>query len=122
MVNQSIRTIKIYYCYAREDDALREQLARHLSPLRRLRYITGWYNRDIQAGTDWEREDQTHLDTAHIILLLLSADFFASDYQYTVEMRRALEKHKDGTAHVIPILLRPVRWEETPIGKLSALP
>ncbi|MBA2681222.1 MAG: toll/interleukin-1 receptor domain-containing protein [Ktedonobacteraceae bacterium] len=93
-----------------------------MSPLRRLRYITGWFNRDIEAGTDWERESEVHLDTASIILLLVSPDFFASDYCYTVEMQRALKKHKAGTAHVIPILLRPVAWKNTPIGELSALP
>jgi serine/threonine protein kinase len=119
---QSIRTIKIFYCYAQEDDALREELARHLSPFRRLRYITGWYNRDIRAGTDWEQDSRTHLEAAHIILLLLSAHFFASDYHYAVEMEQAIRKHNAGLARVIPILLRPVAWKETPIGELSALP
>jgi len=52
----------------------------------------------------------------------MSADFIASDYCYTVEMARALERHKAGTAHVIPILLRPVDWEKTPLGVLSPLP
>jgi len=122
MTDQSVQAIKIFFCYAHEDEALREQLARHLSPLQRLRQITGWFDRDIQAGTDWEREIETHLDTANIILLLVSADFIASDYCYTVEMGRALEKHKAETARVIPIILRPVDWEETPIGKLDALP
>ena len=122
MVAQSTYTIKIFYCYAQEDDALREELARHLSPFRRLRYITAWYNRHIQAGTDWEKESRTHLDAANIILLLLSADFFASDYHYAVEVERAIRRHKAGTAHVIPILLRPVDWKETPIGELRALP
>ncbi len=122
MVSQAMSTIKVFYCYAHEDDALREQLAKHLSPLRRLRYITGWYDRDIQAGIDWERESEAHLDTANIILLLISADFFASDYHYNVEMQQALAKHKAGTAHVLPILLRPARWKETPISELSALP
>ena len=119
---QPIHLIKIFFCYAHEDNTLREQLARHLSPLRRLRHITGWFDRDIEAGTDWQHEIETHLDTASIILLLVSADFIASDYCYTVEMKLALEKHKAGTAHVIPIILRPVAWEETPIGELSALP
>jgi hypothetical protein len=122
MAIQPISTIKIFYCYADEDDILREQLANHLSPLQRLRQITGWYNRDIQAGTDWDQEIGSHLDSASIILLLVSADFIASDYCYTVEMQRALKKHRDGTARVIPIILRPVAWEETPIGKLSVLP
>ena len=119
---QSIQPIKIFYCYAHEDDALREQLARHLSPLRRLRDITGWFDHDIQAGADWKREREAQMDAASIILLLISADFMASDYCYTVEMRRALERHRTGTACVIPILLRPVEWEKTSLGGLSPLP
>jgi TIR domain len=93
-----------------------------LSPLQRLRYITGWFYRDIQAGTDWKQEIEKQLDSANIILVLVSADFIASDYCYSVEMEQALEKHQAGTAYVIPIILRPVAWEETPLGELSALP
>lgn len=119
---QAIHPIKVFYCYAHEDDALREQLARHLSPLRRLRDITGWFNRDIQAGTDWEQESEAQMHTASIILLLISADFMASDYCYTVEMKRALDRHRAGTACVIPILLRSVEWERTPLGGLLPLP
>jgi hypothetical protein len=46
----------------------------------------------------------------------------ASDYCYSVEMQRALERHERGEAHVIPIILRPVSWRKTPLGKLQALP
>jgi hypothetical protein len=122
MAVQPVQTIKIFFCYAREDDDLRKQLAVHLSHLQRLRYITGWFDRDIQAGTDWEHEIETRLDAASIILLLISADFIASDYCYTVEMQRALEKQKAGTAHVIPIILRPTMWEDPPLSELQALP
>jgi PleD family two-component response regulator len=45
-----------------------------------------------------------------------------SNYCYGVEMRRALERHKAGDAWVIPIILRPVDWKETPIGDLQVLP
>jgi serine/threonine protein kinase/Flp pilus assembly protein TadD len=117
-----IYPIKIFYCYAHEDDALRKQLASHLSPLRRLRDITGWFDRNIKAGAEWEQESTEQLESANIILLLISADFMASDYCYTVEMTRALERHREGTACVIPILLRPVEWERTPLGMLSPLP
>jgi serine/threonine protein kinase len=122
MVDQSLRPIKIFYCYAPEDRALQEKLAGHLSPLRRLRDITTWVDRDIQAGAEWQREQEAHLETADLLLLLISADFMASDYCYTVGMKRALERHQAGTAHVIPILLRPVEWQKTPLGGLSALP
>jgi hypothetical protein len=62
------------------------------------------------------------LESADIILLLISADFINSRYCYSVEGRCALERHKAGEARVIPILLRPVDWQITPLAKLQALP
>jgi hypothetical protein len=84
--------------------------------------VTGWYDREIQAGTEWEREIEEHLNTASIILLLVSADFVNSDYCYGVEMQRALEMHAQGRAHVLPILLRPVDWQDAPFARLQLLP
>jgi hypothetical protein len=51
-----------------------------------------------------------------------SADFLASDYCYDLEMARAMERHAEGTAHVIPIILRKCDWSDAPFGKLQALP
>ncbi len=122
MVEAKGKVIKIFYCYAPEDRALLDQLEKHLSPMRRLKQITGWFNRDILAGTDWAREIETQINAASLILLLISPDFIHSDYCYGVEMQRALERHENGTAHVIPIILRPVLWEDTPIGRIQVLP
>jgi TIR domain len=116
------RVIKIFYCYAHEDRALRDELEKHLSPLKRLGRITEWYDRDIQAGAAWEREIAAQLDSADIVLLLVSSDFMYSDYCYSREMQRALERHKRREAYVIPILLRPVDWDETPISQLQMVP
>jgi hypothetical protein len=52
-----------------------------------------------------------HLQDASIILLLVSPDFLASDYCYSMEMQWALERHHTGESHVIPILLRPTDWQ-----------
>src|SRR5205085_12062076 len=62
------------------------------------------------------------LNTAHIILLLISPDFMNSDYCYGIEMKRALERHENGDAYVVPIILRYVYWQGEPLGKLQALP
>ena len=59
---------------------------------------------------------------AQIILLLISSDFIASDYCYSIEMQRALERHEKGEARVIPIILRSIDWKNSPFGKLQALP
>jgi hypothetical protein len=113
---------KIFFCYANNDEHLRKNLEKHLTLLKRKGYITSWHDRNITAGATWANEIDTHLTTADIILLLVSPDFMASDYCFDIEMKRAMERHKAGEAKVIPIILRPVAWEETPIGKLQVLP
>jgi len=84
--------------------------------------IATWYDRQITAGTQWAQAIDTHLNSASVILLLISPDFFASDYCYGIEMIQALERHKANEARVIPILLRPVDWEGAPFVHLQALP
>jgi Leucine-rich repeat (LRR) protein len=114
--------LKIFYCYARKDKRLRDELEKHLEPLRRSGQISAWYDREIQPGMDWKQEIDKHLNTSEVILLLISSDFMKSDYCYGREMQQALERHRVGEARVIPVLLRPVDWNETPIQELQALP
>src|SRR5579859_6152721 len=114
--------VKIFFCYAREDEPLLNKLKTHLRPLQREGLIEVWYDRDINAGTEWETEIKQHLNTADIILLLVSPDFMDSDYCYGIEMKRALERRARGEAEVIPVILRHVYWHGEPLGKLQALP
>jgi len=118
----AIIALSIFFSYAHKDEVLRDELEKQLSILRWQGLITEWYDRDIQAGTEWEHEINIHLNTAHIILLLISPDFLASPYCYSIEMTRALERHNAGEACVIPIILRPVDWEGAPFSKLQMLP
>lgn len=90
--------------------------------LQRQGIIDVWNDADISPGSEWEEEIKQHLDTAHIILLLVSPDFMASDYCYSKEMMRAMERHDQEEACVIPIIVRPVYWQIAPFGKLQALP
>jgi tetratricopeptide (TPR) repeat protein len=114
--------IKLFYCYAHEDRPIRDELEKHLSWLKRRYQLTNWHDREILPGEEWERAIDTHLNTAQLILLLISPDFMASDYCYGKEMRRALERHKAGTCRVVPILLRPTYWEDAPFSSLQLLP
>ena len=114
--------VEIFYVYSHIDEKLRIQLGNHLSGLERRGIITGWHDRKIDAGTEWEGEIHEHLNTAHIILLLISSDFLASDYCNNVEMKRAMERHEAGEACVVPVMLRSVVWEDEPFSKLQALP
>lgn len=114
--------IKIFISYAHEDQGLLKQLERHLALLCQQRLISTWDDRDISAGNEWAHEIDTHFNEAEVILLLISAAFLASDYCYSVEMARALERQKQGSARVIPIILRDVDWKKAPFRHLQALP
>jgi CheY-like chemotaxis protein len=114
--------ISIFYAYAPEDERLQRRLEQHLSILEQQGTILAWHKRSIQAGSDWQKAVDTYLNSAQIILLLISANFLASPYCYGIEMQRALERQKCGDALVIPIILRPVDWQESPFGKLEVLP
>ena len=114
--------IKIFYVYSHKDEALREELEKHLLILKRQGLTIEWSDRKIGAGTEWSEAIKTHLDTSHIILLLVSPDFMVSDYCYDVEVKRAMERHNAGEARVIPIILRQVYWEGALFGELQALP
>jgi tetratricopeptide (TPR) repeat protein len=114
--------VEIFFCYAREDEEFRKGLEKQLRVLKRQGIITIWHDREINAGTEWEREIDKHLNSAQIILLLISPDFMDSDYCYGTEMRRAMERHERGEVVVIPIILRPVYFLGAPFGKLQALP
>jgi tetratricopeptide (TPR) repeat protein len=122
MATGPTKTVKLFFCYARKDKAYRDELDQHLSLLKRQKHITTWDDHGISPGSAWEKEIDTHLDSAHLILLLVSRGFLASDYCYGIEMKRALERHEAGTAHVIPIILRPVYWKGAPFSHLQVLP
>jgi tetratricopeptide (TPR) repeat protein len=114
--------VEVFFSYAHEDEKWRQELEKHLSMLKRSDLITAWHDREILAGKEWAQEIDRHLNTAHLILLLISPDFMASDYCWGVELQRAMERHHAGEARVIPILIRPVSWKGAPFGALQALP
>ncbi len=91
-------------------------------PLQRQGIIKLWHDRDISAGAEWEHEINEQLNSSEVILLLVSPSFLASDYCYSKEMQRAIERHERGEVRAIPIILRPCEWQVTPLGKLQALP
>lgn len=115
-------SVKIFCCYAHEDSALHDELEKHLSVLKLSGRISLWDDREIQPGADWKQEIGLQLNSANIILLLISSDFLASNFCYSVEMQTAFNQHKSKNVYIIPVILRPVVWETTPIGQLQALP
>ena len=114
--------VDVFSSYAHEDEKLREELDKQLKALTRSGLIRSWNDRQIAAGSEWERVLNQNLHTADIILLLLSPDFLASDYCYDIELPIAFERHKKDSARAVPVILRPVAWQTTELARLQALP
>lgn len=113
---------EVFISYSHKDERYREQLGAHLSQLRNEGLVSDWHDRKIPPGSEWAEEIDQHVESAQLILLLISPDFLASNYCYEIEMRRALERHAAGSARVIPVILRPADWTSAPFTKLQALP
>ncbi|HST54152.1 MAG TPA: toll/interleukin-1 receptor domain-containing protein [Pyrinomonadaceae bacterium] len=115
--------IEVFISYSHKDDELRAQLETHLSMLKRKGVIREWSDRRIVAGQEWDKHIDRHLESADIILLLVSPDFLASDYCYDIEVTSAMQRHEAGVSRVVPIILRHCDdWQSAPFGKLQALP
>ncbi|NMP28684.1 toll/interleukin-1 receptor domain-containing protein [Rahnella sp. SAP-1] len=110
----------LVFSYSHVDEALRNELEKHLSPLKRMGKIITWHDRRIVPGQEFERQIDHYFSQADIILLLISSDFIASDYCYQIEMTNALERHKRGEAVVIPVILRECAWHQLPFGSIMA--
>lgn len=113
---------KVFFSYSHKDEGLRDQLEAHLAQLKNQGLIESWHDRRIVAGAEFGADISAAMEGADIILLLVSSDFLASSYCYSIEMTRAMERHEAGEARVIPVILRDCDWHPAPFGKLTAVP
>ena len=114
--------LKVFCCFAHEDREIQKLLIKYLSPLQRLGQITIWDENNIGVSVEWEKELHQHLENADIILLLISPDFLASDFCYSLLMQRAIERHKQGSTVTLPLILRPTYLKNMPFSNLLMLP
>ncbi|MEK7395523.1 MAG: COR domain-containing protein, partial [Candidatus Poribacteria bacterium] len=122
IIGSTRKALRLFYSYSHKDEEFRDELETHLKLMQRQGLIESWHDRKITAGDEWKDQIDDNLERADIILLLVSADFIASDYCYDIEMRRALERHDAGEAVVIPVIIRDVNWKRAPFSRLGALP
>lgn len=116
------KALSLFVSYSHADESLKNDLLKHLSPLKRLKLIETWHDRKLKAGDDIDHEISSSLGKSDIALFLLSVDFINSPYCYDVELDKALELQAQGKLTVIPIILRSCLWQHTPLAKLLALP
>ena len=114
--------LSIFLSYSHQDEAMKRRIEVHLATLRRQGKIKPWSDREGEIGSEWDEGIKGHLAQAHIVLLLISADFNASDYIWSVEIDKAMERHDRGEAKVVPIFLKKCDFKDMPYARLQGLP
>jgi hypothetical protein len=99
---------KLFIAADPKDEEFRTELSKNLKPLA----ADVWHEGLVEAGSDVDATVLENLESADIILLLISADFLASDAIFKREWKVALKKHEDKSAKVIPIITRTCNWEQ----------
>lgn len=114
--------IPVFIAYARDDEAFKNALIQHLSVLVDNKTIEHWHDQEIPVGTEWEPQIFARLQTARLIVLLVSSRFLASRYCKEKEMDTALDRHKRGEAVVLPVLVKTCLWDRTRLVDHQILP
>ena len=112
----------IFYSYTRRDEGVLNDLIKHLAPLREEFDVDEWWDRSIQAGQDLHEEIDGHLETADLIILMISSHYLASA-ECMRETKKAMEEKEKRNAIVIPVIVRACAWQDDQeIASLLAVP
>src|ERR1700757_4185002 len=114
--------VRLVYSSAPADYAFREQLSAHLQTLVQNGLLSEWHEQLVPVGSEGAQERHRAWQSADVILLLLSADYLASDAFNRDEMQQALDRHRTGQVRIVPILLCPCDWQPTLVTRLQYLP
>jgi len=112
---------KIFIAYAREDKPLLQKLRTHLNVMKRQQHCEIFYDGEIMPGETWDDRLKAELHTAHIFVLLVTAEFLDSDYVNETELPKILERRSKGEAEVIAVILKDCLWEYTELQHLQVV-
>jgi len=116
-------TVKLFISYSHKDESHKNELELCLKTIKRRLPLEYWDDRQIVAGELVDGQISKNLQEANIVVLLISRNFFASDYCFSTEMEKALKQYEKGNNIVIPIIIRATAdWRDFEIGKITALP
>lgn len=110
---------RVFISYSHKDDAAKDQLVLKLKVLQTAGLVEYWLDRDLTAGEEWNRGITAQLEAMDVFVLLVSDHSLTSDYITRVEITRALERHEEGTAEVVPVILHRCQWKAS--GRLNHL-
>jgi len=113
---------KIFISYSHADEWLKDELIKHFAALKRNKIISLWHDRMIPAGKIIDKEIDDKIHESNLFLFLISADFINSEYCFSIEYQKVLERHSRGEAALVPIIVRECDWDVGGLRSFAALP
>ena len=101
-----MQPVKVFLSYAHQDEVYKNELLEFLAPWQNKGEIEVWTDRAILVGDKWDDEISQALNASHLILFLISSSFLASSYINKIEIVKAMERHKENSVRLAPIMLR----------------
>ena len=121
-VATSIAALRLFVSYAHTDAACLARLLVHLKPMERQGLIDCWSDNKIRVGSKWKDEIEANLGRSAVAVLLVSADFLASDFIVNNELPPLLVRAEAQGLRVIPLILKPCGFHRDKIlGSFQAV-
>lgn len=112
---------QVFISYSHDDKKWLERLQVHLKPLVQDGTIELWDDTRIKAGAKWQDEIEQAVSAAKVAILLVSADFLASDFIAENELPALLAAAKQDAAVILPVIVSPSRFEKTALTQFQAV-
>jgi TIR domain len=97
--------MSIFVCYSHKDKIWHDRLMVHLKPLETKFGINSFSDRQIRIDEDWRDRIKAEIQKARIAVLLVSADFLASDFVTKFELPKIFEQRAGGKITVVTIFV-----------------
>ena len=107
MQDGSEQSRSVFVSYSHKDTRWLERLLVHLKPLERDGRIDLWADTRINPGENWREQIESALAQAQAAVLLVSADFLASEFITSKELPALLQRAKHRKCTVLSVIVSP---------------
>ena len=101
---------KVFFSYSHRDKEYLDRILVHLRPVERENVVEFWSDTKLQAGDRWRDEIKESIKRAQVAVLLISADFLASEFIASDELPPLLSNAQDKGTRILPIIVKPSRF------------